>query len=388
MKATQISPGRFHHFHLARQLVKFDKLDAIYTGYPKFKLRDEKGIPSKKIKTFPLFQGPMMAINRFKYGPLKSLSSHLAWSAWNSLDKYVQLRIRKPTILIALSGAGLHTGRRVQQFDGKFVCDRGSTHIQFQNEILKEEYTRWGMKWKGTDIRFIEKELEEYHIADKITVPSIFCINSFLNKGIPREKLIKIPYGARLERFFPTSSGPNDNEFNILFVGQVSFRKGFLDLLEAFNSFSHPKKKLTVIGSVDEDIKKKFSPKMLYNVEFLGILSNESLRNFYSKSHALVLPSIEEGLAMVMGEALACGCPVIATPNSGADDLYENRKEGFILPIRSPDLIVDALTELADVPSLRRSMSIAALERVSRIGGWDKYGQQWLELLENLSNLK
>lgn len=388
MRVTQISPGRFHHFHLARQLAKNDWLDSIYTGYPKFKLNDELGIPSEKIKTFPLFQVPLMALNRLDWPLRKLFTPNLAWHAWDGLDKYVQSKISQPTVLIALSGSGLHSGKRVQQLDGRFVCDRGSSHIQFQNEILQEEYSRWGMQWRGTSIRFIEKEIEEYDVADRISVPSNFCFNSFLNKGIPREKLIKIPYGARLERFFPTGDRPNDNEFNLIFVGQVSFRKGFLDLLEGFNKFSHPKKKLTVIGFVDKDIRKKLSPKMLHNVEFLGLLSNDQLRNYYSRSHVLVLPSIEEGLAIVMGEALACGCPVIATPNTGADDLYENRKEGFILPIRSPSLIMDALTELADNPELRTSMTKAALERVSKIGGWDKYGEQWIEFLEGFGNRK
>ena len=60
MKVTQITPGRFHHFHLARQLQKYDLLDSLYTGYPKFKLKDEQGIPQEKIKTFPWIQTPYM----------------------------------------------------------------------------------------------------------------------------------------------------------------------------------------------------------------------------------------------------------------------------------------------------------------------------------------
>ena len=45
----------------------------------------------------------------------------------------------------------------------------------------------------------------------------------------------------------------------------------------------------------------------------------------------MVQPSIEEGLSLVMAEALACGCPVIATENTGAEDLFQNNKEGFII---------------------------------------------------------
>ena len=52
MHVTQISIGRFHHFHLARQLEKRNLLEAIYTGYPRFKIKDEPGIPKQKIYTF------------------------------------------------------------------------------------------------------------------------------------------------------------------------------------------------------------------------------------------------------------------------------------------------------------------------------------------------
>ena len=53
MEVIQATIGRFHHFHLARQLEKSGLLGKIYTGYPKFKLKDEQGIPAKKIVSFP-----------------------------------------------------------------------------------------------------------------------------------------------------------------------------------------------------------------------------------------------------------------------------------------------------------------------------------------------
>ena len=50
LKVKLVTIGRFWHFHLARQLLKFNLLDEIYSGYPKFKLSDEKNIPLNKIK--------------------------------------------------------------------------------------------------------------------------------------------------------------------------------------------------------------------------------------------------------------------------------------------------------------------------------------------------
>ena len=54
-----------------------------------------------------------------------------------------------------------------------------------------------------------------------------------------------------------------------------------------------------------------------------------------SRSHVMVLPSIEEGLALVQAQALACGCPVIGTRHTGAEDLFSDGNEGFIVPIRN-----------------------------------------------------
>jgi glycosyltransferase involved in cell wall biosynthesis len=98
-----------------------------------------------------------------------------------------------------------------------------------------------------------------------------------------------------------------------------------------------------------------------------------------------VLPSIEEGLAMVIGEAMACGCPVIASTNTGASEMISEGVEGFIVPIRSPGLIADRLQQLADQPELREHMGKAALMRVQQLGGWDAYGDAWTSLLQQVA---
>jgi glycosyltransferase involved in cell wall biosynthesis len=104
-----------------------------------------------------------------------------------------------------------------------------------------------------------------------------------------------------------------------------------------------------------------------------------------SRSHVLVLPSIEEGLALVQAEAMACGCPVIGSTNSGGDDLYTDGVEGFIVPIRDAKAIQERMQLLADDPNLRREMGAAALRRVHSVGGWGEYGERWEALLLRLT---
>jgi glycosyltransferase involved in cell wall biosynthesis len=104
-----------------------------------------------------------------------------------------------------------------------------------------------------------------------------------------------------------------------------------------------------------------------------------------SRSHVLALASVEEGLALVQGQAMACGCPVVATMATGAEDLFTDGVEGFIVPDRDAAALAGRLQQLADDPALRGRMSAAALARVKHLGGWDRYGELWDELLHTLT---
>ena len=99
----------------------------------------------------------------------------------------------------------------------------------------------------------------------------------------------------------------------------------------------------------------------------------------------MVLASVEEGLAYVQGQAMACGCPVIASTNTGGEDLFSDGTEGFIVPIRDPESIRCRLEQLASDPDLQRRMAQASMRRTAEIGGWDTYGSQFMEVCQELS---
>jgi glycosyltransferase involved in cell wall biosynthesis len=99
----------------------------------------------------------------------------------------------------------------------------------------------------------------------------------------------------------------------------------------------------------------------------------------------LALPSIEDGFGLVLSQALACGCPILASTNTGGDDLITNGLEGFIVPIRNSEALTDRMQQLADEPALQHRMSQAALARVQHLGGWTHYGDLWERLLLQLT---
>ncbi|MEO6803528.1 MAG: glycosyltransferase family 4 protein, partial [Granulicella sp.] len=203
---------------------------------------------------------------------------------------------------------------------------------------------------------------------------------------VPENKIHVIPYGVRLDKFTRTAAPPTDS-FEVLFAGQISLRKGIPYLLEAFARLKHPHKHLTIVGSVLNDVRELLGRLPQENVTFTGSIPQAELSKKMSTSHLLMLPSVEEGLALVQGQAMACGCPVLATAAAGAEDLFTNGVEGFIVPDRDVDALASHLQQVADDPALQQRLSEASLLRVKHLGGWDQYGDTWDTLLHQLTNL-
>jgi alpha-maltose-1-phosphate synthase len=385
MKIVQATFGVFHHFELARELHRRGYLDRIYSTFPWLRLQRE-GVPRHLVETFPWVQTTQVLLGQ-KNLLTPSLNAFLAYHNATLFDRWTCSRIPLCDALIALSGAALDTGKKVQQRGGKFICDRGSTHQNFQTRIVREEHLLWKQEFTLIEKHALVRENQHYQLADAIVVPSQVARRTFLAEGCPPEKVHVIPYGVRLERFQKIGDPPSgpDAPFEVLFVGGISLRKGIPYLLHAFARLRHPRKRLRIIGAVPSELKPFLATLPQEHVEFLGTRPQSELASYMSTSHVMVLPSIEEGLALVQGQALACGCPIIATTATGAEDLFTDGVEGFILPIRDLDGLVDRMQRVADEPGLRDRMSAAALARVHQIGGWTQYGDQWETLLHQLT---
>lgn len=383
MKVALSTPGKFHTFDLARELHARDALSCVFTGYPRFKLKNE-GLPAESIKPFPWLITPYMGFPR-----LDRLGSTVVrqWEYLNriTLDRHVARHLPRSDVFVGMSASALRSGQRAQALGGRYVCDRGSTHIRQQDDILAEEHALWQQPYLRIDPRTIALEEAEYAAADAITVPSQFTRQTFIDRGVPAHKVHVLPYGVNLTHFQKVSE-PSPEHFDVLFAGGASLRKGVPYLLQAFQRLKHPGKRLWFAGSMPPSFIQMMRDVGLWSDDFhvLNHLNREALRDRMSRSHAMVLPSLEEGLALVQAQAMACGCPVIATENTGSPDLYTDGEAGFILPVRRADLIAERLQQLADDPALRQRLSQGALNTVQRIGGWHEYGDKAMRIYRSL----
>jgi len=373
MKVAISVGGRFHLFNLAQQLLKRNSFSQLVTSYPKFEVV-KYGIPKSIVSSIIIKEvldrgwRRLPEFLRSFYNP--------QYFIHEVFDRLASRRIKPADIVIGGSSMYLHTMKKVREFGGISIVERGSSHILYQNNILKEEYERYGIKitpYKLPHEKVIEKELKEYKEADYISIPSIFVKRTFLGNGVPESKLIHVPYGVDLSQFKQIPK--KDNVFRVVFTGGMSIRKGVHYLLKAFSELKLPNSELLLIGSINDEIK-PFFKKYEGNFNFIGHVPQSELYKYYSNSSVFVIMSIEEGLALVQPQAMACGLPVICTTNTGGEDIIRDKKDGFVIPIRDTDKLKEKLVYLYENQDILREMGQSAKERISSGFTWDDYGDK------------
>ena len=155
-------------------------------------------------------------------------------------------------------------------------------------------------------------------------------------------------------------------------------------LFDAFRRAALPGAELILAGPHTDDTPALLKGRDLTGVSVLGALNRERLVEEMSRASVMVLPSIEEGLALVMAQAMSCGCPVLASTSTGIEDLAEDGREGFIVPPRDVGALVERLTELYRERELVESLGEAARLKVGSFGGWDAYGRKMMAVFDGL----
>ncbi len=373
--------GRFHAFHLAEQLARHGALVRLITAYPR-SFAVKAGVPKDKISSAPLKEMLERAWRKLP-GPLRDRINPQPFLS-DMFDRSARRRLLPADIFVGWSSFSLGAMRRAKAMGMRAVIDHGSSHIVAQRDLLIEEYERWGLRPGPFELphpRIVEKEMLEYAEADAIAIPSNFVRRTFLAHGVAPEKLMQVPYGVDLSMFRPAPK--RDKVFRIIFRSNLTLRKGILYLLKAFSELRLKDAELVAIGTIDPAIEHLLTP-------YAGIFRHipnqpmSSLAQYYSEGSVFILPSLEEGLAMVQPQAMACGLPMIVTTNTGGEDIIRDGKDGFIIPIRDTDALKEKIIYLYEHPEERAAMGVSARERVSSGFAWTDYGDRMVAAYDRL----
>ncbi len=363
--------GRFHAFDLARQLHRRGALHRLLTSYPKFKTR-HWGIPDDKVTSALSHEILNRLSSKINLPPNLRREFQLQMvRRWGRLS--AKLLPNDVRLFVGWSGMSIEPIRKARRLGAKTIVERGSTHILFQNRILAEAYAGAGLEWPGIHPEGIQRELEEYAEADNIFVPTAFVRDTFVQNGVPVEKIIVVPYGCDLASF--QRQPKLDNVFRIIHCGQISIQKGAHLLIQAFNELKLKNAELWLIGGLNPELAALLDRTANPAIQVKGPFPQAQLAQYYSQGSVFCIASWQEGLAMVIPQALSCGLPVVATYNSGAPEVVDDGRTGFLIPAGDVSAIKEKLLQLYQDPDL-----LAWLAGNVAGGGlidlsWDRYGR-------------
>jgi starch synthase len=366
LRVTVLSPYPFHMVDQARQLHRAGILERMVTAIP----RSRVGLPADLVST------------RLRWSALRRVAGRAApWAdpllgreVVRDFDRWAASHLGEPCVVNGLSGFATETLSRASARGVTVFCDRGSWHMLEQQRVLDEEANRIGAPRAHFDPFMIERELREYQLADRILVPSETARQSFIRRGIDAGRVVKVPYGVDISAF----SVPNEERYpgSVVSVATVGLRKGQHHLIQAFRMLGTQNASLTLVGAVTPGWDKRLCLGQA-GVRATGPVSRSRVIEELQRASAFVLASIEEGLALVIAQAMACGLPVIATEATGIRELITDGVEGIVLP-DPPDAqtLAQAMDSLLSDSDRAQAMGAAARRRVESFGGWDRYGRQ------------
>jgi glycosyltransferase involved in cell wall biosynthesis len=231
----------------------------------------------------------------------------------------------KVDIIHAWPLGALNTIKAARRLGIPVALERCNAHTRFAYEVVQKECERLGVPLPkdhehAYNASALQREEEEYNLADAILCPSDFVVKTFLDQGFPREKLTQHQYGFDEKIYYPDSSQTKNNNhgLTVLFVGGCAPRKGLHYALEAWlKSPAHRDGTFMIAGAFVPGYAEKLSGLLSHpSVQLLGF--RKDVPELMRRSDILVLPTIEEGSALVTSEARGSGCVLLVSEAAGA----------------------------------------------------------------------
>jgi glycosyltransferase involved in cell wall biosynthesis len=263
------------------------------------------------------------------------------------------------------------------------VLERPNANTRFAMEVVQKECERLKVALPpdhehAYNAEKLQKEEEEYALADRLLCPSNFVVRTFLDKGYPKEKLVRHIYGFDESVYCPDNK-PRDPKrgLTMLFVGVCAVRKGVHYALEAWLQSPACKGGTFLIAG-------EFLP--AYAEKLASMLSHPSVRvlghrndvpELMRKSDILVLPSIEEGFGLVIPEAMGSGCVPLAS--EACTEVCRHMESGLVHRVGDVASLKEQITMLHEDRTLLERLRAASLRSAAEIT-WTAAGRKLLDV--------
>lgn len=273
----------------------------------------------------------------FKNSKKKILDDHISKTSKNkalSKLKYYPVLWYQPDVFHLQWAKSVSGWTWVQDFGIKLIVSLRGAHINYSpiaDKKIAETYKQ------------IFPKIDGFHAV------SGAIKNEAQKYGANPEK-INVVYSGLPENHFSETEKPKNQVFQILSIGRNHWKKGYHYALDAVKILQEQgiQIKYTIIGGKDsEELEFQKADLGLENVvELTGNIPFLEVQKMMCNSDLVLLPSVEEGIANVVLEAMQIGTLVLSTDCGGMNEVIEDKKNGFIVPIRNPQKMAQAVAEI------------------------------------------
>jgi glycosyltransferase involved in cell wall biosynthesis len=253
--------------------------------------------------------------------------------------------------------------------------------------LLREEAERlpeWEPTLVGTrdSEAKLARKTEELTLADVVLCPSRFVLDSLPAEARVNKVCVVAEFGSPAPQEASLTRRPRapDDPLRVLFAGSLTQRKGLADAFSAMQRLGRKDIELVVMGApiAPLDFYRRQYPQFRYEAP----RPHAQVLDLMRACDVFLLPSLVEGRALVQQEAMSCGLPLIVTANAGGEDLVEEGRTGFLVPIRNPGMLAEKIAWFADHRDALDDMSRACMAKASEYT-WQRYGEAILSTVRS-----
>ena len=343
--------------------------------------RRKDNLDQNMIRTFPIPELIYVFSARLKFTQMWSRQI-LRWRNTRFDERVAKtVKTTRPDAVICYDSCALTTFQACKKIGGVAILDQSVGHLKSGVRILREE-AELHPEFADTmsiDVPewLVEQCTAEALVADRVLAASEYVRRTLVENGVSPSRIVIVPYGVDVNRFYPASRRV-DGIFRVLFVGGISQRKGIKYLLEAFRQLDLPRAELVLAGGVAGEGQALKQYQGIFR--HVPNVPHREVQTLFQNADIFVYPSLHEGSALAIYEALASGLPVITTPNSGS--VVRDGIDGFVVPIRDIQALKEKMQLLYEDQELRREMGRQARERAESFT-WQNYHERLGSVVQN-----
>ncbi|MBB4070351.1 glycosyltransferase involved in cell wall biosynthesis [Salinibacter ruber] len=301
-------------------------------------------LPFSKIRTYPWWELLRIAADKF-IGNLTITDRIWEWGE-HRFDQWVTQQVHDGLDAVKVQEhAALATLKSARERRIPSFYRQASQHHTFFTEVYRQQGTeypeldtdRGHLHDSPLSARRNARRDRELELADYVLVNSSFTKRTLTDAGTDPEKILVVPLGC--PEVEPKPQAESDR-VTFLNAGTQSLRKGLHLLYQAWEQLAPDADAaaLQLIGKMT--LPESLRQGLPGAVHIQGSIPHNDLMDRYCKASVFVLPSLADGFAMVVTEAMSRGLPVITTENTGAADLITHGENGFVLPANDVEALV------------------------------------------------